>query len=554
VRRHVMVVEDDESLLPLIARTLEIEGYRVTRASCGADALAHLRTGVPDLIVSDIMMPEMDGFELLERLRVDSRLHGVPVVFLTALGDQESIERGHRLGVDHYLVKPFTPAQLLATVTGTLRRYAELRTGGVIPALPAAAPATVPGMMPTGVVPVDEQVGGLAPGRVYLASGDFGAAKHVLALQMLAAAVARGDRALLVTTERLDTVLYLATSVGLPLRDAVRSGQLIVCGLADGFEQLLETREDVVALGAEIAEWAVQNRCTHVAMTGVLTVLCSTPRLPLSAPLMSELVGGLEHCGATTVLVADEPVTPSEELAEAYLRRAVFGTLGARKDASSPGRGVLTLEAMRGITGDPGPKTFRIRQGLGLIAVDPAAEVDVHQCLQTLRHDADVDGASAADQVAAVVPRKPAGWRMRDPFALFLRDCLATARRASTECALVLVYVPQPALREASAGPSPGLCETDLQGVLTPQEVLCWLRPTELAVVAIGSARSAAVALADRLATRVDQVLRARQVPRTARTAVVHSEDGETLDPLLAALERQLATPDAPDATQPAVA
>lgn len=554
MRRHILVVEDDENLLPLIARTLEIEGYRVARAACGPEALAHLRTHVPDLIVSDIMMPGMDGFELLERLRTDARVASVPVVFLTALGDQTSLERGHRLGVDHYLVKPFTPAQLLATVSGTLRRYAELRAGGVLASRPAATPLSAPDTVPSGVAPIDTAIGGLAAGRVYLATGDFGAAKQALTLHLLTAAVARGDTALLVTPERLDAVLYLARSLDLSIRDAVRRGRLIVCGMAEGFERRLDSREEVVALGAEIADWASQNRCGIVCATGVLTVLGSNPRLPLSAPLLSELVGALEGAGATVVLVADEPVTPVEELAEAYLGRAVFGTLALRKDPAAVGRGVLAFEHLRGLAGEPEPIAFRIVPRDGLVVVDPTAELDVPACLDRLRKDADIDCDPAATRVAAIVPRKGGGWRMRDPFALFLRDCLMTATQTGTPCALVLLHLDQPPLREAVASAAPGLVEGDLQGVLGPHDVLCWLRPTELVVLSLGSTRATAGAFADRLAHRVSTLLRERgSVPRI-RTATVHTDEGSTADLLLAVLERQLASSEATDVSQPAVA
>lgn|GEM_PF-955313 len=554
MRRHILVVEDDENLLPLIARTLEIEGYRVARATCGPEALEHVRSQVPDLIVSDIMMPGMDGFELLERLRADSRVQSVPVIFLTALGDQTSLERGHRLGVDHYLVKPFTPAQLLATVSGTLRRYAELRTGGLVASRrQAMIPATVE-CTPTGVELIDASVGGLATGHVYLASGDFGAAKQVLALQMLTATVARGDTALLVTPERLDAVVYLGRSLGLPVHDAVRRGRLIVCGLAEGFEQRLETRENVVAFGEEIAEWAMQNRCALVAVTGLLTVLCSNPRLPLSAPLLGELVDALGRAGATVLLVAEEPVTPVEERAEAYLRRAAFGTIAMRNDETAPGRGLLALEAMRGVTDAPAPAAFRIVPGDGLVAVDPEAELDLPACLERLRQDADLDTGPEAGARGAIVPRKTGGWRMRDPFALFLRDCLTTAARTGAPHALVLLYLPPPALRQAVSPPSGPIAESDLQGLLGPQDVLCWLRPTEAAILSLGSTPAQARSFADRLAARIGHLLNDRGLTRPVRVAVAHTDEGATPDLLLAVLERQLAVVETADASEPAVA
>ena len=161
---------------------------------------------VPDLVVSDIMMPEVDGYRLLERLREDPRLAPVPVIFLSALGDATSLERGNRLGVEHYLVKPFTAKQLLSVVSGTLRRYAELRRVQVIKqdAASDSSPRALD-LEATGIGPIDDQIGGLCRGRVYVGQGGVGDGKGVLAVQFLHRALERGDGAVLVTTDRVDT-------------------------------------------------------------------------------------------------------------------------------------------------------------------------------------------------------------------------------------------------------------------------------------------------------------------------------------------------------------
>src|ERR1051326_7173358 len=132
MRSHIVVVDDTDSMRMLAARHLEREGYRVTALGSATEVLDFVRTEVPDLIVSDIMMPEMSGYDLLERLRTDPRLTAVPVIFVSALTDATNVERGQKLGVDHYLVKPYTSKQLLAVVGGTLRRYAELRNAQVV--------------------------------------------------------------------------------------------------------------------------------------------------------------------------------------------------------------------------------------------------------------------------------------------------------------------------------------------------------------------------------------------------------------------------------------
>src|SRR5258705_13951848 len=132
MRPHILVVDDSDEVRLLASRILEREGYQVTAADSGVSALKFLQTTVPDLVLSDIMMPEIDGYRLLERLRDDPRLAAIPVIFLSALGDATSLERGNRLGVEHYLVKPVTAKQLLAGVSGPLRSHAEVRRGQVI--------------------------------------------------------------------------------------------------------------------------------------------------------------------------------------------------------------------------------------------------------------------------------------------------------------------------------------------------------------------------------------------------------------------------------------
>ncbi len=289
MRPHILVVDDSDEVRLLASRILEREGYQVSAADSGVSALAELQSVVPDLVVSDIMMPEVDGYRLLERMREDPRLLAVPVIFLSALGDATSLERGNRLGVEHYLVKPFTAKQLLATVSGTLRRYAELRRVQVIKPQAVEAPDGPRALdfAPTGIAPLDEQVGGLCRGRVYLGQGAGGGAKGVFAVQFLQRALERGEGAVLVTTDRVDTVLYVGSSVGLDLRPYVRSGTLVVVGLAERFEYALETRNDVVALAAEIASYAAECQATRIVINSILTILCSAPRLVLSAPLMT---------------------------------------------------------------------------------------------------------------------------------------------------------------------------------------------------------------------------------------------------------------------------
>ncbi|MCC6764713.1 MAG: response regulator [Deltaproteobacteria bacterium] len=544
MRPHILVVDDSDEVRLLASRILEREGYQVTAADSGVSALERLQTFVPDLVVSDIMMPEVDGYRLLERLREDPRLLAVPVIFLSALGDATSLERGNRLGVEHYLVKPFTAKQLLATVSGTLRRYAELRRVRVIE---QQAAQSTEGPRPldfetTGIAPLDEQVGGLCRGRVYLGQGAGGGVKGVFAVQFLHRALERGEGAVLVTTDRVDTVLYVGSSVGLDLRPHVRSGKLVVVGLAERFEYALETRNDVVALAAEIASYAAECQASRIVINSILTILCSAPRLVLSAPLMTDLVDGLERTGATTLVLSDDPVTPQEELANAYLKRSSFGTIVLGSEASGRQTGVLKLERMHGVTPPAEGRPFRVAFGTGLVTVDPAAAPHVYDELEELRRHVAVEMASAEDEVTGLVTTAGGGLRLRDPFALFLRDCVAAALKATERCALLVARFGFEPSGEMVAGGPVALAPHDFPEALAGQEILCWLHPTEIAVVALGAGGDDVTALAERLQGWLAERGRgAGQVLAGFRAATAaYPSDGGTIDELLESLARAL--------------
>jgi two-component system, OmpR family, alkaline phosphatase synthesis response regulator PhoP len=117
--KTILVVDDEERLTSLLEAYLQQEGFRVVTAGNGLEALEVIRRDPPDLIVLDIMMPEMDGVEFLRVLRTQ---HSTPVILLTArVGDEDKII-GLELGADDYLTKPFRPRELLARVRAVLRR------------------------------------------------------------------------------------------------------------------------------------------------------------------------------------------------------------------------------------------------------------------------------------------------------------------------------------------------------------------------------------------------------------------------------------------------
>lgn len=120
--KRLLVVDDDPGLLLAVSDTLRAEGYDVTTARRGAEALVRVAEMLPDLIISDIRMPGMDGYQLVRNLRSNARTRLVPIIFLSAKDETTDRIQGFRTGVDAYLTKPFEPEELGAVVAGILNR------------------------------------------------------------------------------------------------------------------------------------------------------------------------------------------------------------------------------------------------------------------------------------------------------------------------------------------------------------------------------------------------------------------------------------------------
>ena len=119
--KKILVIEDEKSLRREISDILSFEGYSVTEAILGAEGYTKAVEELPDLILSDIMMPEMDGFAVLSELRKSDSTKLIPVIFLTALAERENIRSGMELGADDYVVKPFDRDELLKAVEARLK-------------------------------------------------------------------------------------------------------------------------------------------------------------------------------------------------------------------------------------------------------------------------------------------------------------------------------------------------------------------------------------------------------------------------------------------------
>ena len=119
---RILVVEDEPDISALVAYQLAHAGFQVRTASTGREALRALDTETPDLVVLDLMLPEVSGTEILRAMRAGKETRDVPVIVLKARGDEEDRLRGFELGADDYVSKPFSPKELVLRVKAVLRR------------------------------------------------------------------------------------------------------------------------------------------------------------------------------------------------------------------------------------------------------------------------------------------------------------------------------------------------------------------------------------------------------------------------------------------------
>ena len=121
-KEHILIVDDEEDVLELIRFNLSKEGYGTETAGSGEEALAKVKIKIPDLILLDLMLPGIDGLEICKRVKADSKTEHVPIIMITAKGEETDIVTGLELGADDYVTKPFSPKVLVARVRRILHR------------------------------------------------------------------------------------------------------------------------------------------------------------------------------------------------------------------------------------------------------------------------------------------------------------------------------------------------------------------------------------------------------------------------------------------------
>jgi DNA-binding response OmpR family regulator len=129
---RILVVEDDPDIAGLITHYLKKAGHATTWLSAGTEVLPHLRHSPADLVILDVMLPGMTGMAVCEALRNDARLADIPIVMLTARGDEADRVAGLEQGADDYVTKPFSPKELVARVAARLRRMAPAASEGIV--------------------------------------------------------------------------------------------------------------------------------------------------------------------------------------------------------------------------------------------------------------------------------------------------------------------------------------------------------------------------------------------------------------------------------------
>ncbi len=121
-KHKIMVVDDEPDIVKLVKISLEMANYEVIEVFSGIEALEKTKDVVPALFLLDIMMPEMSGYEVCEKLKADERTKHVPVVILTAKGQKGDVEQGIKVGADGYIIKPFDPYELGEQITKILKK------------------------------------------------------------------------------------------------------------------------------------------------------------------------------------------------------------------------------------------------------------------------------------------------------------------------------------------------------------------------------------------------------------------------------------------------
>jgi DNA-binding NarL/FixJ family response regulator len=156
--KKILIVDDDITLRAALSRYLQNRGYLVLDAKSGSEALNLIEQDPPDIVVSDVMMPEMDGLEFCRRLRSMRSGQLVPFIFLSSRSELDARIQGHQMGADDYLVKPFEPKELVAKIEAQLERSRRLHSEIIRLMQQSTEAAPIPVPTPLPFTPAEEKV------------------------------------------------------------------------------------------------------------------------------------------------------------------------------------------------------------------------------------------------------------------------------------------------------------------------------------------------------------------------------------------------------------
>jgi DNA-binding NarL/FixJ family response regulator len=157
--KKILIVDDDITLRTALTRYLQNRGYSVVDARSGTEALTAVEQNPPDLIVSDVMMPEMDGLEFCRRLRATRSGQLIPFIFLSSRSEVDARIQGHQMGADDYLIKPFEPKELVAKIESQLERSRRIHSEIIrLMQQPSAPEPAVTPLLPLPLTPAEEKV------------------------------------------------------------------------------------------------------------------------------------------------------------------------------------------------------------------------------------------------------------------------------------------------------------------------------------------------------------------------------------------------------------
>lgn len=247
----VLLVDDEKGIREILEDILIKRGYEVIEAKDGSEGIEKACQERPDIILLDVIMPVMDGFEVLGKLRENPATESVPVILLTALSAARGESAGMRSGVTHYLTKPWKPGSVELAVRVALREAAADSSG---------ERPVVSNMIKTGVQILDQKLGGGIPlGSITLIEGVSGSGKSVLCQQLAYGALRMGHRVTCFTSE--NTVKSLTTqmaSIGMDISHYLRAEKLIIDIVEDSSDgkdvELQEDPEHLLSLLAQNIE------------------------------------------------------------------------------------------------------------------------------------------------------------------------------------------------------------------------------------------------------------------------------------------------------------